>query len=46
LALFVGYYFNFKSINIKPMQVFYIMLLIYGTGPWIKRFLGSGMEKQ
>jgi len=35
------------ALSFKPfLQVLYIMLLIYGTGPWIKRFLGSGREKQ
>lgn len=33
------------ALSFKPiLQVFYIMLLIYGIGPWIKRFLGSEKE--
>ncbi len=35
------------ALSFKPMlQVFYIMFLIYSTGPWIKTFLGTTEENQ
>ena len=34
------------ALSFKPLlQVLYIMLLIYGMGPWIKKFLGSEKKK-
>ncbi len=34
------------ALSFKPLlQVIYIMFLIYGMGPWIKRFLGTVKEK-
>ena len=35
------------ALSFKPIiQVFYIMLLIYGLGPWLKHFLGSEQHEQ
>ncbi len=35
------------ALSFKPIiQVFYIMFLIYGLGPWLKRFLGSKEQDQ
>ncbi|AGB04750.1 arsenite efflux pump ACR3-like permease [Aciduliprofundum sp. MAR08-339] len=34
------------ALSFKPIiQVFYIMLLIYGLGPWLRRFLGEKVKE-
>ena len=34
------------ALSFKPvLQVFYIMFLIYGAGPWMRKFLGSADKK-